>query len=64
MDSIIVRSNYSYMVLEENILLTPNQQTTLCLTWLHMTLQITLTCIITITLLAFLNLRQKVYLCL
>ena len=33
-----MKANYSYLVLEYNI---PNQQTTFCLTKLHMTLQIT-----------------------
>ena len=36
MNFIIMKSNYSYMVLES-----PNQQTTFCLTRLQMSLQIT-----------------------
>ena len=43
------------------MLLTSNQQTTFCLTRLHMTLQTTLTSSYNIV--GFLNLRQKAYIC-
>ena len=49
------------MVLELNILLTPNKQTTFCLTMLiHMTLQI-ITLTSSYNVVGLFNLRQKVY---